>query len=358
MKRTLWILILYSVTALVFTPLVLAKEWFITEIPVFPLWGNDAGSINRWGDVAVSAAQPLHGDYLTYLWREDTGSLHQVGPGEQDGGFPQSLTKAVDLNDNNFILGFYNPNVLESASTTSYEWYQTYLPVEKITVDNYIHVGAPNSEPVAINNANDWLLNYPGSSGTKVALSGFIVNLDSSADVNNKGVILGSRNGQTKLYYGGSTKNVDGIDTPVAINDSGTVLGIHNGKAAIWQDGKGVTDIGAFTPLALSGNGTVVGKTFGAVKQTEAVIWDPAHGLRNLNDLLSADDFAKYHLNELIDINQNSRIVALGTRNDQSNDFYNQHLFVISTPEPVSMFLFCTGGAVLALFRRKKLIRF
>jgi hypothetical protein len=105
--------------------------------------------------------------------------------------------------------------------------------------------------------------------------------------------------------------------------------------------------IGSFTPLAVSGDGsTIVGRLGLGDFDAGAVIWDPIHGLRNVEDLLAdlGIDFTGWTLASVRGISADGLTIAGEGRNPSGIP----EGWIAVIPEPSTGLLLASGLAGLA----------
>jgi len=148
----------------------------------------------------------------------------------------------------------------------------------------------------------------------------------------------------------------------VAINDAGLVGGHYcdssrNSHPVIWEAGS--VDAAALTMpeqfpygqvYGINEKGSVVGIMWNDKSGPyHAFLYDPTHGVRDLNDLIPAE--SGWVLNYAKGINESGQISGYGLFNGRTTGFV-----LNSTPEPISSALFLLGGAAIGWrkFRRRK----
>ena len=114
-----------------------------------------------------------------------------------------------------------------------------------------------------------------------------------------------------------------------------------------WSQSEGLINLGLYEALGVSGDGSVV---VGSVRTTGAAIWDAAHGVRDLKQLLMAEgiNMNNWSSNSAQDVSADGTIITgIGNYNGQSR------LWVVVIPEPGATALVLLGLA--AFWKRQKL---
>jgi len=197
--------------------------------------------------------------------------------------------------------------------------------------------------------------------------------------ISENGLIAGRYSGTpfgAAFIYDGVLHDISNPDWPSsqarAINDLGQAAGDGNpinslsDLHAFFYDGV-MHDLGtlrgkASNALGMNNLSQVVGRDDPPLGQgggTHAFIWDPAHGMVDLNTLI--DPAAGWTLNLALDINNNGVIVGKGTwttalPGHPTQTFTSQGFMLVPVPEPSSATLAAIGmmAWILRLRRRKR----
>jgi len=106
--------------------------------------------------------------------------------------------------------------------------------------------------------------------------------------------------------------------------------------------------------LAVSGDGSIiVGTSASAIGDHEAFIWDEAHGMRNLRELLVNDyglDLAGWILRAATGISDDGTVIVGWGRAPTGN----QTGWVAYIPEPATVFLLIFGALIVVRMRPRK----
>jgi probable HAF family extracellular repeat protein len=314
-----------------FHAFVWSKNEGFTELDLFGSDYSLATSINNLGQV-VGTASNTSGDYLAFLWSQDTGSIDLGTLTSPEVPFRQDFAAAI--NDSGQVVG-------SSFVYTGFLWSQS-TGITQI----------PIYFPSDINNLGQVV----GSSGTPG--SGTRAELWSES--------TGTRNlGSFGGYYSGAS----------GINDLGQVVGVSRayvgnsqevGRAFLWSENTGLTNLGILgdDPGSqsfandINNLGQVVGTSqiaSGDFGPYHAFLWENGV-MSDLNDLLI--DNSGWVLSDAEAINENGQIVGTGLVNGET------HAFVLNpisfepepVPEPSSVLGILAMGVFSAssLFKRSK----
>ena len=260
-----------------------AFEWTVAEglavLPPNALGSPSAGRINTQGDMIVPFLSPA----AVLL---------------ADGSMPELLNPfgtttsvaAYDIADGPVVVG----RMAGTGTTSSIMIWEPDTGTRSIFVPSASFLRRVSNGPWAVGNAQP----IEGSS------NGFRVNMDTEASVS-----------FNQLLPGGAWSEV------ADVNELGVVTGQASSgttSAAItWSDADGFTFLPGLEggppeyvlPRAIDNAGRVVGQAFDANLDWRAFLWDPATGMLDLNDVVSAGDF---ELLEATDISETGLVIGRG----------------------------------------------
>lgn len=137
-----------------------------------------------------------------------------------------------------------------------------------------------------------------------------------------------------------------------AVSADGTVIiGVSDSAAGSqafwWLQNAGMLALGDFAALAMSGDASLIVGLERSEYVSRAVIWDEAHGVRDLQDLLSNDiglDLSGWTLEEAVDISADGTVIV----GNGINPFGQTEGWVAVIPEPGTLMLLGFGTLLLA----------
>ncbi len=260
-----------------------------------------------------------------------TGQSTVVPPA---GGWP--LTRVCGINDNSIVVGY-----AECSCSNSERIAQSALIWDAQNGSRTTGVLAAR-ELLRINNNNVAVGNIRPSAGSSEA---FVYDVNTGAHTNLSDLLPNPPFGRAWS---------EGLD----INAAGMVCGqAYDGTTVpgmVWSPVEGFTylpgldggDPTRVHPLGINDEGVVVGRALsGATGDWDAFIWDPVHGMRNLDQLVNAP--GAFTLDWAVEINEQGWIVGIGHFGPgwgTSRGFVLKPLQTADVPAPVP-----AGGLALRL---------
>jgi uncharacterized membrane protein len=296
-------------------------------------------------------------DHLSFYWNVKDDEIIQVGYGNLwPGNYPTTKSFASGINDNNWIIGNYDPNVFEQSDYSD----RVFIWDRKNGTRDLGNFGQKKVEAVGLNNNGVTIINgdmvayiwdeknglreYPG--------------LERGVDINNNGeigTVLGFLDGKAAYFKAGQgTRTIDGMDTPTALNDRDDFVGYYASEVSsrffglLWNEDDGFTELGSIFPTDINNKGAIVG-----YYQSDAKIWDKEYGIIDLNELL-VNAPAGTWLERALGINDAGQIIAYGQTYVPAIGDQVKGIFYLTTPEPLSMIMYALGGLGIAIARRRK----
>ena len=160
--------------------------------------------------------------------------------------------------------------------------------------------------------------------------------------------------------YGGN-----GLSVPFAVSGDGSVVAGSSyvlgtpAKAFVWRDGVGMSELPgvpaglSFSPRAMSADGSVMVGDAGNATGSWAALWDAAHGMRLLHDVLGRDngiDLAGWTLYAATGVSADGTTIAGSATNPAGPN----EGFVAVVPEPAAGAATVVLGSMLLRRRRRE----